>query len=93
MLDNLAHKVPKFYGSVTVGERGQIAIPAEARRDQEITPATKLLAFGGQDSKGLIFVKAEFVTEFITNISAVLSEFEQTLRTMPPAEPNENESQ
>jgi bifunctional DNA-binding transcriptional regulator/antitoxin component of YhaV-PrlF toxin-antitoxin module len=93
MLDSLADRVPKFYGSVTVGERGQIAIPAEARRDQEITPTTKLLAFGGQDSKGLIFVKAEFVTEFITSISAALSEFEQTLRAMPMADTGENESQ
>ena len=93
MLDSLTDRVPKFYGSVTVGERGQIAIPAEARRDQDITPATKLLAFGGQDSKGLIFVKAEFVTEFITSISAALSEFEQTLRTMPMTDASENESQ
>ncbi len=93
MLDSLADRVPKFYGSVTVGERGQIAIPAEARRDQEITPATKLLAFGGQDSKGLIFVKAEFVTEFITNISAALSEFEQTLRVIPAADADENDRQ
>ncbi len=93
MLDSLADKVPKFYGSVTVGERGQIAIPAEARRDQDITPATKLLAFGGQDSKGLIFVKAEFVTEFITNISAALSEFQQTLRAMPVADANKNNRQ
>ncbi len=92
MLDNLADRVPKFYGSVTVGERGQIAIPAEARRDQGITPATKLLAFGGQDSKGLIFVKAEFVTEFITSISAALSEFEQTLRAIPMPNAGENES-
>ena len=93
MLDSLADKVPKFYGSVTVGERGQVAIPAEARRDQDITPATKLLAFGGQDSKGLIFVKAEFVTEFITNISAALSEFQQTLRTMPMTDDGKNDSQ
>ena len=93
MLDSLADRVPKFYGSVTVGERGQIAIPAEARRDQDIAPATKLLAFGGQDSKGLIFVKAEFVTEFITNISAALSEFQQTLRATPMTDAGENESQ
>ena len=93
MLDSLADRVPKFYGSVTVGERGQIAIPAEARRDQDITPATKLLAFGGRDSKGLIFVKAEFVTEFITNLSAALSEFEQTLRAIPMTDADENDSQ
>ena len=81
MLDNLVDNVPKFYGSVTVGERGQVAIPAEARRDQEITPTTKLLVFGGQDKKALMFVKAEFMMEFLTNVSTLVSQFEQILKT------------
>ena len=34
-----------FYGSVTLGERGQIVIPAEARRDCEIQSGDKLLVF------------------------------------------------
>ena len=90
MLDNLADKVPKFYGSVTVGERGQVAIPAEARCDQEITPSTKLLVFGGHEKKALIFVKAEFMMEFLTNISSLVSQFEQILKTnqMETSEPN-----
>jgi len=36
----------KFYGSVTVSERGQIVIPAEARQDFGIKPGDKLLVFG-----------------------------------------------
>jgi AbrB family looped-hinge helix DNA binding protein len=36
----------KFYGSVTVSERGQIVIPAEARRDFAIQTGDKLLVFG-----------------------------------------------
>jgi len=36
----------KFYGSVTVSERGQIVIPAEARQDFDIKPGDKLLVFG-----------------------------------------------
>ena len=36
----------KFYGSVTVSERGQIVIPAEARKDFDIAPGDKLLVFG-----------------------------------------------
>lgn len=36
----------KFYGSVTISERGQIVIPAEARKDFKINPGDKLLVFG-----------------------------------------------
>ncbi len=36
----------KFYGSVTVSQRGQIVIPAEARRDFDIDAGDKLLVFG-----------------------------------------------
>lgn len=36
----------KFYGSVTVSERGQIVIPAEARKDFNIDTGNKLLVFG-----------------------------------------------
>ena len=36
----------KFYGSVTVSERGQIVIPVEARKDFNIRTGDKLLVFG-----------------------------------------------
>lgn len=81
MLDEFTERMPRFYGSVTVGERGQVAIPAEARREQDITPGGKLLAFGGPDGRALMFVKAEFLTEFITNVSSLLSQFEHILKT------------
>jgi len=81
MLDEFTERMPRFYGSVTVGERGQVAIPAEARREQDITPGGKLLAFGGPDGRALVFVKAEFFTEFITNISSLLTQFEHIVKT------------
>lgn len=34
-----------FYGSATIGERGQIVIPAEARKDCAMHPGEKLLVF------------------------------------------------
>ncbi|MGD9496262.1 MAG: AbrB/MazE/SpoVT family DNA-binding domain-containing protein [Armatimonadota bacterium] len=40
-----------FVGSVTVGERGQVVIPARAREKMALVPGDKLLAFihpGGQ---------------------------------------------
>lgn len=34
-----------FYGSATIGERGQIVIPAEARKECDLHPGEKLLVF------------------------------------------------
>ena len=39
----------KFYGSVTVSERGQISIPVDARKDFGIKTGDKLLVFGDQE--------------------------------------------
>jgi AbrB family looped-hinge helix DNA binding protein len=84
MTYNIADKIPKFYGAVTVGERGQVAIPAEARRELEISPSTKLLAFGSLDAKALILVKIEFMAEFLNTFSTLLTRFEQTLKAGAP---------
>jgi len=71
---------PKFYGATTVGERGQVVIPAEARRDFEMTPATKLLVFGSRGHGGLMLTKAEAVSEFITTATGMLTRFEEMLK-------------
>lgn len=34
-----------FYGSATLGERGQVVIPSDARKDADIQPGDKLLVF------------------------------------------------
>jgi len=81
VLRDVGEKGPEFYGSVTVGERGQVVIPAEARRDFGITPNTKLLVFSGPDKKALMFIKADSITDFIANATARLSYFEQMLKT------------
>jgi AbrB family looped-hinge helix DNA binding protein len=46
----------QFYGSVTVSERGQIVIPADARRDFEIRTGEKLLVLGDL-KEGLALLK------------------------------------
>ena len=71
---------PKFYGATTIGERGQMVIPAEARKDFNITPANKLLVFGSQGHGGLMIVKAEDITEFISAATEMLRSFEDVLK-------------
>jgi len=68
---------PIFYGSTTVGERGQVVIPAEARRDMDITPSTKLLVMGGPHKNLLILAKAEYVTTFMSKMTDMLEQFKE----------------
>ncbi len=71
------HDAPKFYGSTTVGERGQVVIPAEARRDFKITPSTKLLVFGHRKHGGLMLTRAETVSEFIDMANVMIENLEK----------------
>ena len=50
-----------FVGSVTVGERGQVVVPVEARERCGIQPGAKLLCFVHPHSEGVIFVKVEAI--------------------------------
>jgi len=61
-----------FYGAVTVGERGQVVIPAEARKDQEIEPATKLLVFTDAHHHGLLLIKADDIHSLVSSLQGLL---------------------
>ena len=57
-----------FYGSVTVGERGQVVIPAEARRVQELLPGDKLLVFRHPHMRGLVLAKVDDVRAIVDEL-------------------------
>lgn len=57
-----------FYGSVTVGERGQIVIPAEARAALDFQPGDKLLVMRHPVHHGLMIFKFDAVREFIAEM-------------------------
>lgn len=40
-------KFPKFYGKVPVGTKGQIVIPAEARKNMGIKPGDNVIIISG----------------------------------------------
>lgn len=74
------HMAPKFYGATTVGERGQVVIPAEARRDYNIKPADKLVVLGGHNRGGLMITKAETLTQFLSKTIGEMTRFEEILK-------------
>lgn len=51
-----------LFGMVTVGEKGQIVIPAKARKVFAITPGDELVILG-DEAQGLALMKAEFFLE------------------------------
>ena len=57
----------RFYGAVTVSERGQIVIPAEARRDFGIEVGDKLLVLGDL-GKGIALARAAKVVGLMTEL-------------------------
>ncbi|MHA1413983.1 MAG: AbrB/MazE/SpoVT family DNA-binding domain-containing protein, partial [Promethearchaeota archaeon] len=52
-----------FFGSVKVGERGQIVISSEARKLFNINPGDQLLVFGDK-KKGIGLIKATILKKF-----------------------------
>ena len=62
------HERGKFYGTVTVSERGQIAIPAEARREFEINVGDKLLVMGHL-GQGIGLIKASALKEMLSHMT------------------------
>jgi AbrB family looped-hinge helix DNA binding protein len=80
MKDKLEGRIPKFYGAVVVGERGQIVIPAEARRDMEITPGEKMMILSGQQGNMLMIAKAESVLQLLNKAMEHMSRFESIIK-------------
>ncbi|MFO7945314.1 MAG: AbrB/MazE/SpoVT family DNA-binding domain-containing protein [Armatimonadota bacterium] len=63
-----------FHGTVTVGERGQVVIPAEAREQLNISAGDKLLVFGRPRGTGLMMVKIAQMAEFIAYMESLVKE-------------------
>lgn len=67
-----------FYGSVTVGERGQIVIPADARADLEIKPGDKLLIIRHPVHNGLMVCRLEDTIGFFEEMNQKLQMLKST---------------
>lgn len=76
----------KCYGSATVGERGQVVIPAEARAELEIKAGDKLIFFG-VGRGGMMLMKASEMAEFVQKAITQLTD----LKTITENEVKETE--
>ena len=54
----------KMYGTATVGERGQVSIPADARRELSIGSGDKVVVFGNKLNGAVVLIKADIFEDF-----------------------------
>ena len=57
-----------IFGTVTVGERGQIVIPAKARKIFDIHPGDELLILGDEAQNGIAMMKADLMLNMLQQI-------------------------
>jgi len=71
---------PKFFGSTTVGLKGQIVIPANARKELGIDTGTTLLFFTGPEKGVLALLKADTVEHMLSMMSERFTHFEKLVK-------------
>jgi len=74
-------KSPEVYGTVTIGSKGQIVIPMEARKALKIKTGDKLIALSGPPGRETIisFIPVEHVSEFLSDFESRVAALKQEL--------------
>lgn len=68
--------MPKVFGAVTMGERGQIVIPAEVRKNFRIKPGDRLIVFAKQNGP-IGLVPTEEFSQFLDSMSQIQAKFKK----------------
>lgn len=76
--DNL-HRF-KVFGSMAVSPRGQVVIPANARKELGINSGDTLLACALPHGQGLLLLKVDAIEQILSTLSERLTEFEKLVR-------------
>ncbi|RYG35546.1 AbrB family transcriptional regulator [bacterium] len=65
-----------FFGTSTLGERGQLVIPAEARAEMGMSPGDKILVIRHPMNKGLMLFKLDSMREVLDDIAVSIQRLE-----------------
>ncbi|HTJ73288.1 MAG TPA: AbrB/MazE/SpoVT family DNA-binding domain-containing protein [Verrucomicrobiae bacterium] len=65
----------KLYGTATVGTKGQIVIPSDAREELDIKPGDRLYVMNAMHGAGVVLLKEEMLESFVEEIMAQVEVF------------------
>lgn len=71
----------KLWGTATVGSKGQVVIPAEARTGLGLKEGDKLVVMGNKERGAVIFIKAESVEAMMQHAQSDLDEMRKSTRS------------
>lgn len=69
----------KLYGSATVGTKGQVVIPADAREELHINPGDRLYVVGSPDMKWVGFIQEDQLRSIIDTITNDVESYRSAL--------------
>jgi AbrB family looped-hinge helix DNA binding protein len=62
-------RLKRFYGVITISERGQIALPIDIRKDLDIKTGDKFVVIKRLDNRGVNLIKFEAIEEMVNRMS------------------------
>ena len=69
--------IPEIFGAVTVGERGQVVIPAKIRKAFRVKPGDRLIVFAKEHGP-IGFIPAAQFSEFLREASAMMAKMKKS---------------
>lgn len=67
----------KLFGTATVGSKGQVVIPADAREEMNIQPGDRLYVLGSMHGSGIVLLKEDMIEHFVEQMSAQIEGFRE----------------
>lgn len=77
---DLHMKPLKFYGSTTVGERGQIVLPVTLRRDLDIKKRDTLIVIGNPHMKNIMLFNEDTMDKYLDFMSDNITQLKSKIR-------------
>jgi AbrB family looped-hinge helix DNA binding protein len=70
----------KLYGTATVGTKGQVVIPADAREELDIKAGDRLYVVGSSKKKFVGFIKEEQLRELVAHLTDNIEQYKDILK-------------
>lgn len=70
----------KLFGTATVGTKGQVVIPADAREELDIKAGDRLYVVGVPKKKMLGFIKEEQLRELLDHLTDSIEQYKDVLK-------------